>query len=62
MKILRRINGHRSFDKMQGPDEYMRASCTCGSRFKTRDDHWGIHDFENWEKNHQKPSERSSEA
>lgn len=44
---------HRTIEKVQGPDEYGRARCTCGATFKALDGRFLLYDFEQWEKTHE---------
>lgn len=56
MSILRKLRGHRTVEKIQGPDENARAVCACGARFQARDDRFMLHDFQEWEKSHAAPA------
>lgn len=55
MNIRRRLQGHKTTSKVQGPDEYARAQCACGARFQALDGRFFLHDFGIWEKKHAKP-------
>ncbi len=52
--LARKLWPHKSFAKCQGPDEYMRAKCTCGASFKALDGRFGLGDFERWEREHRR--------
>jgi hypothetical protein len=52
MKILRRLAGHKTTSRTQGPDRYARAGCSCGATFKAPDGRFLLGDFDIWEKTH----------
>lgn len=57
MSILRRLRGHNTISKIQGPDEYARAKCSCGAEFKALDGRFLLHDLGTREKTHQTPGQ-----
>lgn len=55
MSLRRRLQGHKTISRTQGPDEYARARCQCGAAFEALDGRFLLHDFGRWEKSHDKP-------
>jgi len=43
---------HRIISRVQGPDHYARAECSCGAQFKALDDRYMLGAFEFWKKDH----------
>jgi hypothetical protein len=55
MSLRRRLQGHRTVSRVQGPDGYARARCSCGANFKAPDGRFMLYDFRQWESTHDAP-------